>query len=190
MTKAELRKLYKEKRQALSSAEINRLNDLLLIQFQQLDLPFIYYLHTYLAIEEQKEVPTDQIMSYLEFRNPGLHICVPKVDFDSGELENYIVEEETDFIKNDYNIMEPVNGELVNPAKIDLILVPLLAFDQKGHRIGYGKGFYDRFLSQCRKDALKIGLSYFDATSIIEDVHQFDLSLTHCVTPHRVYEFN
>jgi 5-formyltetrahydrofolate cyclo-ligase len=190
MTKAELRKQYKEKRQALSATDINRLNDLLLIQFQQLDLPFIYYLHTYLAIDEQKEVPTDQIMSYLEFRNPGLHICVPKADLNTGQLESYIIDEETDFIKNEYNIFEPADGELIESEKIDLILVPLLAFDEKGHRVGYGKGFYDRFLSQCRTDALKIGLSYFEATPIIEDVQHFDLPLTHCVTPHRIYEFN
>lgn len=190
MTKTELRKLYKEKRAALSAKETNRLNDLLLIQFQQLDLPFIYYLHTYLAIEENKEVPTDQIMSYLEFKNPGLKIAVPKTDFKTGELKTYIIDEETEFIKNKYNIIEPTTGELIAADKIDLVLVPLLAFDNNGYRIGYGKGFYDRFLSQCRKDTFKIGLSYFDAVDSISDVHQFDLPLTHCVTPHRIYEFN
>ena len=189
MTKAELRKLYKEKRTALSAKEINRYNDLLLIQFQQLDLPFIYYLHTYLAIEENKEVPTDQITSYLEFKNPELKICIPKADFLTGELKTYLINDETDFIKNKYNIIEPVNGELIAADKMDLVLVPLLAFDKKGYRTGYGKGFYDRFFSQCRKDSLKIGLSYFDAVDSISDVHQFDLPLTHCVTPHRIYEF-
>lgn len=190
MTKIELRKLYKEKRNALTAAEINRLNDLLLIRFQQLNLPFIDYLHTYLAIEENKEVPTDQIMSYLEFQNPALRICVPKTDFKTGELSSYIIDEETDFVKNEYNVAEPIDGELIEPDKMDLVLVPLLAFDERGYRVGYGKGFYDRFISQCRKDALKIGLSYFEATPVIEDVQQFDLPLTHCVTPHRIYEFN
>lgn len=190
MIKSELRKLYKEKRNALQPGEVNRLNDLLLIQFQQLDLPFIYHLHTYLAIEENREVPTDQVMSYLEFRNPDIRICVPKIDFATGEMHSYIIDEETDFVKNEYNVVEPLNGELVAPEKMDLIIIPLLAFDERGYRVGYGKGFYDRFLSQCRKDALKIGLSYFEATAVIEDVQQFDLPLTHCVTPHRIYEFN
>ncbi|RTL60425.1 MAG: 5-formyltetrahydrofolate cyclo-ligase [Sphingobacteriales bacterium] len=190
MTKIELRKLYKEKRSALTATEINRLNDLLLIQFQQLNLPFIYYLHTYLAIEENNEVPADQVMSYLEFRNPGLRICVPKVNFTTGELYSYIIDKETDFVKNEFNVLEPLEAELIAPEKLDLILVPLLAFDERGYRVGYGKGFYDRFLSQCRKDAFKIGLSYFDATAVIDDVQQFDLPLTHCVTPHRIYEFN
>ncbi len=190
MIKSDLRKLYREKRKALGAAEINRFNDLILIQFQQLELPYIHYLHTYLAIEENKEVPTDQVMSYLEFRNPGMHICVPTADFTTGELNSYLIDEETTFVKNEHNIIEPLDGEPVEPGKMDVILVPLLAFDESGYRIGYGKGFYDRFLARCRKDALKIGLSYFEATSRIEDVHQFDLPLTHCVTPHRIYEFN
>lgn len=189
MTKSELRKLYKEKRLQLSAKEINRFNDLILIRFQHLDLPFIYYLHTYLSIEENREVPTDQLVSYLEFRNPDMKIIVPKADFATGELSHYLLTDSTTFEKNEYNIPEPVNGEIIAAGKIDLVLVPLLAFDEKGYRLGYGKGFYDRFLSQCSKDTLKIGLSYFDAVESISDTHQFDLPLTHCVTPHRIYEF-
>jgi 5-formyltetrahydrofolate cyclo-ligase len=189
MTKTELRKLYKDKRQQLSPKEINRLNDLILIRFQHLDLPFIYYLHTYLAIDENREIPTDPIVSYLEFRNPDMKLAVPKADLITGSLTHYLIDDTTVFEKNTYNIPEPVNGEIISTEKIDLVLVPLLAFDEKGHRLGYGKGFYDRFLSQCRSDTLKIGLSYFDPIASINDTHQFDLPLTHCVTPHRIYEF-
>jgi 5-formyltetrahydrofolate cyclo-ligase len=69
------------------------------------------------------------------------------------------------------------------------VLVPLLAFDESGYRVGYGKGFYDRFLQQCRKDVLTVGFSYFDAIDKIEDTHQFDVPLNYCITPHRIYEF-
>ena len=189
MTKSELRKLYKEKRGQLSAKDINRFNDLILIHFQHLDLPFIYYLHAYMAIEENSEVPTDQLVSFMEFRNPDMKVIVPKADFTSGELSHYLLDDNTVFEKNEYNIPEPVNGEIILVDKIDLVLVPLLAFDEKGYRLGYGKGFYDRFLSQCNQDTLKIGLSYFDAVESISDTHQFDLPLTHCVTPHRIYEF-
>ena len=190
MNKSDLRKLYKEKRQQLTPKEINRFNDLILINFQHLDLPFIYYLHTYLAIEENREVPTDQILSYMEFRNPDMKVVVPKTDFNTGNLTHFLADENTLFEKNNYNIPEPVNGEIIATDKIDLVIVPLLAFDEKGYRLGYGKGFYDRFLSQCNNTTLKIGLSYFDAVASISDTHQFDLPLTHCITPHRIYEFD
>ncbi|HET9055370.1 MAG TPA: 5-formyltetrahydrofolate cyclo-ligase [Chitinophagaceae bacterium] len=190
MIKSELRKLYKEKRQLLSEKEINRLNDLILIQFQHLDLPFVYYLHTYLAIEENREISTHKIVRYLEFRNPDMNVVAPKINLKTGEMINYLIDENSVFEKNGYNIPEPVSGEEVPADKIDLVLVPLLAFDEKGYRVGYGKGFYDRFLSQCRSDVLKIGLSYFDAVESIDDTHQFDLPLTYCITPTRIYEFD
>ncbi|MBI2730869.1 MAG: 5-formyltetrahydrofolate cyclo-ligase [Sphingobacteriales bacterium] len=189
MTKAALRKLYKEKRLLLTSSEINRFNDLILIHFQHLDIPFIYYLHTYLAIEESKEVPTDQVISYLEFRNPDMKVIIPKADFESRQLTHFLLEYNTRFQANEFNIPEPVDGIVVTVDKLDMVLVPLLAFDEKGYRVGYGKGFYDRFLAQCRKDTLMVGLSYFEAVDSISDTHEFDLPLTHCVTPHRIYEF-
>ena len=72
---------------------------------------------------------------------------------------------------------------------IDVVFIPLLAYDAKGHRIGYGKGFYDRFLQQCKPETLKIGLSFFEAeTSIIP--HEFtDISLDFCVHPKGIYQF-
>ena len=79
--------------------------------------------------------------------------------------------------------------ELIDEKEIDLVLVPLLCFDKKGFRVGYGKGFYDRFLSKCRSDVLKIGLSYFKPVEKIEDVRDFDVALDYCITPKGVWHF-
>jgi 5-formyltetrahydrofolate cyclo-ligase len=67
--------------------------------------------------------------------------------------------------------------------------VPLLAFDEKGFRVGYGKGFYDRFLKQCKDGGIKIGLSYFNPIDTIEDAGEFDVPLNFCITPQKVYVF-
>jgi 5-formyltetrahydrofolate cyclo-ligase len=91
--------------------------------------------------------------------------------------------------KNAYNIPEPVDGIEVPSHKIDVVFVPLLAFDKKGHRVGYGKGFYDKFLSECKPDVIKIGLSFFDPEELITDVFEGDVKLDYCVTPNEVHSF-
>ena len=68
-----------------------------------------------------------------------------------------------------------------------MVLVPLLAFDTKGYRVGYGKGFYDRFLSKI--DVKKVGISLFEAVECIADVHEDDIRLDLCITPKQIYSF-
>ena len=96
---------------------------------------------------------------------------------------------DTIFEDNEYNIPEPIHGEIIEPSQIEMVLVPLLSFDLKGHRVGYGKGFYDRFLQQCSKDCLKIGLSYFEPIDQLNDPGEFDVTLDACITPQQVYVF-
>ena len=87
MTKASLRKIYKEKRKQISFIDKQRWTDLILINFQKLDLPFINCVHTYLAIEGQNEVETENICNYLTFKNPGIKIVVPKINLNAGEMQ-------------------------------------------------------------------------------------------------------
>ncbi|MEQ1799921.1 MAG: 5-formyltetrahydrofolate cyclo-ligase, partial [Lacibacter sp.] len=155
MTKKEARKYFKEKRSGLTVGDKNRFDDLILIHFQQLPLPDLFYVHTYLAIKENNEIETDHLLHYLEFRNPELKIVIPKMDHEKNELLHIEYNELVDVMKNEWGIHEPVNGNLVSESEIDLIFVPLLAFDETGNRVGYGKGFYDKFLTKCRPDAIK-----------------------------------
>jgi 5-formyltetrahydrofolate cyclo-ligase len=189
MTKQELRKIYKEKRLQLSDTERTKLDDLLLIQLQTISLPFINTLLSYWPIAENNEPDTDLFTGYIEFKSPGISVTYPRTDFFLNEMLAISTNEETSFVKNEFNIYEPEEGDITDADEIDLILVPLLAFDKKGFRVGYGKGFYDRFLSQCRKDCLKIGFSYFEPADEITDTNEFDVSLSHCITPQAVYVF-
>lgn len=189
MTKKEARKYFKEKRSGLTVGDKNRFDDLILIHFQQLPLPDLFYVHTYLAIKENSEIETDHLLHYLEFRNPELKIVIPKMDHEKNELLHIEYNELVDVMKNEWGIHEPVSGNVVSESEIDLIFVPLLAFDETGNRVGYGKGFYDKFLTKCRPDAIKVGLSYFDAIDLISDSEQFDIPLNYCITPQRIYEF-
>jgi 5-formyltetrahydrofolate cyclo-ligase len=189
MTKQEARNIYSEKRLQLAVGERNRLDDLLLIQFQKLVLPALHCVHTYLSLESKKEFTTDAILHFLEFQHPGIQFAVPRINADHGELEAILHTEDLRFQKNKWGILEPMGGEVIDHKEIDLVLVPLLAFDETGTRVGYGKGYYDKFLSECRKDVLKIGFCYFEAVDKITDSASFDIPLSYCVTPHRIYEF-
>jgi 5-formyltetrahydrofolate cyclo-ligase len=104
-------------------------------------------------------------------------------------MTNYLLTDNTKFQKNEYNVYEPVDGIEVPNAKIEVVFVPLLAYDKKGNRVGYGKGFYDSFLSKCPEDVIKVGLSFFEPEETIEDVSPNDIRLDYCVTPATSYSF-
>lgn len=189
MTKKELRKIYREKRNALTHSERSRFDDLLLIQLQTVNLPFINTLFTYWPIAANNEPDTHLFTDYIEFRNPELVIAYPKSDFTSHEMTAVIVTRDTAFSRNSHGIHEPADGPLLKAEEIDMVFVPLLAFDKKGYRAGYGKGFYDKFLASCRKDCLFTGFSYFEPVDVISDTDDFDVPLDLCITPQNVYVF-
>ena len=190
MIKKQLRILYKEKRRELSLSAIEKFNDLILINFQKIDLPPLHCVHTYLASLRLREVDTAMVIRYLEFKNPGLKIAVPGIDEHTGKMGHFHLSEEVELINNIYGIDEPKNAKEILISEIDLVLIPLLAFDESGYRVGYGKGYYDRFLSVAKPGMIKIGLSFFDAVDRIEDIDSYDIPLNYCVTPHTLYDFD
>ena len=87
---------------------------------------------------------------------------------------------------NKFGMLEPtLLSAIILP---DIILVPLLAYDKKGNRVGYGKGFYDRFLRTQKNNIIKVGLSFFGPEEIVEK-KEFDQRLDFCVTPEKVFSF-
>jgi 5-formyltetrahydrofolate cyclo-ligase len=189
MNKKELRTIYSGKRKTLTDAEQAKLDDLLLIQFQTLQIPPVSTLFSYWPIGENREPNTHLFTDYIEFRNPGARIAYPKMDVFLDEIVAIETDAETSFLKNECNIYEPEEGNRIDADEIDVVLVPLLAFDKRGYRVGYGKGYYDKFLARCRKDCLKAGFSYFDPVEQITDQADFDVPLNLCITPYNVYVF-
>lgn len=187
MLKKELRAKYKSLRQQLTIDEIEDKSLAIANRMLQLDIWEKTYYHLFLTIEEQKEIETEFILQILAGKDK--EIVVAKSNFDTLEMTNYLLTDNTKFEKNQYNIYEPLDGIEVPHAKIEVVFVPLLAFDQKGQRVGYGKGFYDRFLSKCNADVIKIGLSFFEAEECIDDVFESDIRLDYCVTPTTNYVF-
>ena len=188
MTKAAIRKLYKQKRNDLSAAVIERLEDLMLIQFQSLHITIPDFVMTYSPIESMNEYNPVLIEEYCFFKNPATTLVYPVADFATNTLKPFAVKEDTFFEINQYDIEEPIDGEEILSNTIGLMIIPLLAFNEKGYRVGYGKGFYDKFLEECSPQLLKIGFSYFDA-EVIDDINKLDKKMDFCITPERIFQF-
>ena len=187
MLKKELRAKYKASRNQLSESDLDEMS--LAIANKILTLPIWEktYFHIFLPITEHKEVNTEFILHLLSGKDK--EIIISKSDFATREMTHFLLTDNTKIKKNQYNIPEPVDGLEVPTNKIDVVFVPLLAFDKTGHRAGYGKGFYDKFLTECKPETIKIGLSFFEPEELIEDVFKNDVKLDYCVTPDGVYKF-
>ncbi len=186
MHKKALRLDYRNKRNLLDSSIIS--SSSLEIANQILHLPIWQYTfyHIFLSITKNKELDTQPLLSILQGKDKT--IAVPKT-YPNGILRNYLLLDNTVIESNALGIPEPKEGIEISADQLDVVFVPLLAFDKNGHRVGYGGGYYDRFLKNCRKDLIKVGLSFFEPVEEITDSNTNDVRLTYCVTPNRIYEF-
>ena len=189
MTKKELRKIYLRKRMELSEVSYLQLNEHLCDHFfSAVTLSGIEVLHTFLPIKKNREVNTWLIIDRIKKDFPHVRISIPKINNQTAELEHYYYESPEQLQNNMWEIPEPVKGVPTPTEQIDAVLVPLLAFDKQGHRLGYGRGFYDKFLASCRPDCLKVGLSFFEVEEKIEGISDKDIPLNLIVTPDTVVQ--
>jgi 5-formyltetrahydrofolate cyclo-ligase len=186
-SKTELRVKYKELRKQLSETAIETMSLAIANLVLKLEIWDKTYFHVFLPIVSQNEVNTEFILHLLSGKDK--EIVVSKSDFVTREMTHFLLTDNTKIKKNEYNIPEPVDGLEVPAPKIDVVFVPLLAFDKSGNRVGYGKGFYDNFLSKCKPEAIKIGLSFFEPEDVIADCNDNDVKLDFCVTPNKIIAF-
>ena len=185
MTKNELRATYKAKRIALLPQERQGLDRQILDKLKSLDFSGVSYLHIYLPIVKWNEYDTKPFIHWLRQHHPETHIVVSVSEFEQGTLQHYIWREES-VLENAWGIPELLvqpDTMRVAPKDIDMVIIPLLVCDLSGNRIGYGKGFYDRFLHGCRPDVQKIGISYFAPLRAPIPADEWDVPLQSLVTP-------
>jgi len=187
MNKAAIRKQETLRRKQLSELEVTELSRKLLDQFSRINFSGVETLHIFLPIAEKKEPDTFMLIRWLKEVHPEIKIVVPKADFTTNLMTHHPYKGEEDLQKNLFNILEPVQDDL-HEGDISMVIIPLLAFDNRGYRVGYGKGFYDRFLEG--RNIIKVGLSLFESVDTIDDIHDNDVRLDWCVTPERIIRFN
>lgn len=142
--------------------------------------------HLFLPIPGKREVDTAYLRQLLSAR--GKDIIVPRMAQDHS-LEHILLTPETLLAQNEYGVPEPVGGTQLDPTELDVVFLPLLAVDRAGNRVGYGKGYYDRFLARCREDVITVGLSFFEPVAEISDLDETDRPMDYLVSPERTYEF-
>ena len=190
--KKEWRKKLKKKRKELSGKELAEISHRIFENWKnRFPLENVQYLHLFLSMSRFNEVHTQPFQDYIRQEAPQVKILVPVMSLLHNTLEHFELDDEIHIEKNAFGVPEPkVEKRPVSPQKIDMVIVPMLGFDRHGHRLGYGKGYYDRFLAQLRPDCPKIGICPELGRlqeSIPSEPH--DVPLDHIITEEKVYSF-
>lgn len=135
-------------------------------------------IHTYVSMNHRNEVDTFQLID--QALQMGKNVVIPRIE-DDIELSHHQIRGTENLKKNDWGVPEPTGEGSVEPEDLDLILVPMLSGDRFRNRLGYGKGYYDRFLKQT--DAVRVGL-LFDIQMYDErlPVNKYDVQLAMLIT--------
>lgn len=188
MNKQVLREVYLQKRLTLSEEEYDSRNRGISAQFVRFTSRLtLTSVHTFLPMLKKREVDTWPLIEHLRQRFPDLQLYTSRT-LPAAQLEHYPLHKDIRLEENRWGIPEPVGCEPCRPESISMIITPLICFDRAGHRIGYGKGYYDRFLA-AYPEALKVGVSLGPPLDKISCTDEHDVRLDHCITPFKVYTF-
>jgi len=184
-SKKNLRLFYIKKRLNISDLERKVWNKEITNRCLKLPIWDRNFFHIFLSIKEKNEVDTYPLIEVIKKKNKK--IIIPKIN--GFNLNHYLYTNNVSIKKNHFKIPEPLNGIKVKINLIEVVFVPLIVVDKLGNRVGYGKGYYDRFLKKCDKKIIKVGLSFFDVIERIVDITDHDMRLNYCITPNNIIKF-
>lgn len=144
-----------EKRRLLTNSYIEEMSSRIYMNIIKWDL-YIPAKTIMLYSDIRKEVKTEKLIQYSIENNKT--VVMPKCLTDSRDIIPCIINNIADLEKGEYGILEPKTDFIADKSDIDIVFVPGVAFDKKGYRLGYGAGYYDRFLT--RYNGVKVGLCY------------------------------
>lgn len=176
--KAALRKHLLEKRDAISAELRNISSKKIYKNLKQVD-SYINSQNVACYFPIGSEVDTHNIM--LDILEHGKHILLPKIVDNS--LEFYDIPNLGKLEKGSFDIMEPKDS-CKKAEKIDCVLVPTIGVSKSGDRLGYGKGYYDKFLSSTK--AIKISLTY--SRQVVKSIpsEHYDIKIDLIVTENEI----
>ena len=153
--KNHIRNRYKEIRRAIGAAEAEEKSCLAAQVFLDSDL---YKNSKIIMLYMPLKNETDTKGIIKKAFEDGKSLVFPVTERESGEITPYFAEKDTCFKKGNFSVFEPYDTQKADPEAIDVVLVPGIAFDKSGNRIGYGKGCYDKFLKNTK--SVRVGYCY------------------------------
>jgi 5-formyltetrahydrofolate cyclo-ligase len=188
-TKAELRTEYRKLRKELPTEKVQEMSkqiSALFFEWLQKQTELTHF-HLFFPIERFNEVNTFYIRESLD--SMGKVIYTSQTNKEETALETLKLPKEAEFFLDEWGIPVPQESIKVSPSKIQVIFVPLLAYDKAGHRVGFGKGYYDSYLATLNSGVIKIGLSFFPPEEEIA-AERHDVPLDYCITPEKIFIFS
>jgi len=191
MDKNTLRKVYLEKRKFLSQAEYESRNEMLSHRFIQfIERHQFKSIHSFIPIKKNKEPDTFPFIQFLWTQKADIDVLTGVSDLKSPIMKHVKITQETTFLENAWGIPEPKDGISYPVDKIDCVLVPMVVGSKSGHRIGYGKGYYDRFLQKCSSETLFVGITLGPLLDGNLYSDHYDIPMDVMITPYEVMEIN
>lgn len=187
MYKNEIRQKYRLMRQMLSHDQCDKLSKSIFDRLKEIVDIANKNVGVFLPILDQKEPNTFILLSMYDTNNTKFYS--PIVQRHNDEMIFYRIKADDEIRIGKFNIPESISNEKINCGDLNVILIPLLAFDIYGYRVGYGKGFYDKYLLNSPENLLKIGISLFDDPEVIDDINEFDIKMNYCISPNKIYQF-
>lgn len=187
MTKDELRRYFKQRRRELNGIERELKREKITQKFFKFleERPEIETVHIFLPIIRLAEIDTLPMVRLMQ--KLGYSVYTSMI-LENGYMDVLDISNVEEFEEDSWGIPVPIKKRSANQQNIHLVVIPLVAFDEQGHRIGYGKGYYDRFLEHLSKDVIKVGLSFFDPVELITN-EAHDIKLNYCITPEKIHVF-
>ncbi|MCH6198525.1 5-formyltetrahydrofolate cyclo-ligase [Aquiflexum sp. LQ15W] len=188
MDKPTIRKKYHELRREISNEKREEYSEKIserVLDFLKIN-PSIRHIHIFLTISRLNEINTFPLVGKLQ--HMGYILYTSYINPGSGVLDTLEISGSREFKSDAFGIPVPEDFTVVENTKIQMVLIPLLAFDERGNRLGYGKAYYDQFLSSFNHQIIKVGLSFFPP---IEEIpaESHDIGLDICITPEKMYHF-
>ncbi|MGM0419884.1 MAG: 5-formyltetrahydrofolate cyclo-ligase [Bacillota bacterium] len=139
----------------------------------------------FIYVSYKNEVRTHSLIKKLI--NDNKNVYVPLTNKKTKEMQAIMIKDfNQDLVEGNYGILEPRNdGKSIKPAKLDLVVVPGLLFSKTGYRIGYGGGFYDRFLDKVDFNGsgpIKLGFSYSRFLISSVPINKYDIPVDYIIT--------
>ena len=140
----------------------------------------IRQIHTFLPIKKNGEIDTWHIIRQL---SNEYQFIASKTDFQHHRMHHYAINEKTKFVSDKMGIPTPIGEQEIAPSNIDMVLIPLLASDKDGNRIGYGKGYYDQLIDSLSPQTIKVGLNMTGLFDHFPFMEPHDQKMDYCITP-------